>query len=385
MPPSPRQPTRRPARSSGWVIGRVVGAPVVLAPSWLVAAVVLTVMFAPTVRSRFPQLGGATYLVALVFVVLLFTSVLVHELAHGLVGRTRGQRPREFVLTVWGGHTSFDDVAPTPLSTAQVAAAGPAANLVLGALAWGAAQIAPSSSLSAFVLVAAASTNGFVAVFNLIPGLPLDGGRVLEAAVWAVTKDRHRGTIAAGWAGRVSAVVVAVGLVAWTMDGPLPQGGAQGLWGVVWAAVIGAFLWSGASAAVAAGRSQRAVEALTVAAVGTPAVAVAHAGTVAEARAAAAAAGAHEIVVVSPDGRPAAYVDLTALAAVPPQDAGTTPVLAVTVPLPVGAVVDGERTGRALLDDLARAGGFSPVVVALVGGRVHALVRVTDVVSAIRS
>ena len=99
----------RPAvpRTSGWVIGRVAGAPIILAPSWLLAAVVLTFLFAPTVRSWSPDLGGRVYVVAAVFVVLLFASVLVHELAHGLVARARGQQPREFVLTLWGGHTTF--------------------------------------------------------------------------------------------------------------------------------------------------------------------------------------------------------------------------------------------------------------------------------------
>ncbi|WP_448629543.1 site-2 protease family protein [Cellulomonas soli] len=382
MPSSPR--TAR-TRTSGWVIGRVIGAPIVLSPSWAVAAVGLTLLSAPAVRQSFPQLGQLVYVVALAYVVLLFASVLVHELAHGLVARARGQQPREFVLTIWGGHTSFDGPAPTPLSTALIAVAGPATNIVLAALAWVAAQSMPASSLSSFLLGATAATSGFVGVFNLIPGLPLDGGRVLEALVWTATKDHHRGTIAAAWAGRASAVAVAIALAAWTTGQPAGDGLSGGPWGVMWAAVVGAFLWAGASAALTQARSHRAVDGLTLAAVGTPAVAVAHAGTVAQARAAAAAAGAHEIVVVSPDGRPAAYVDLDALGAVPDAAAGTTPVVAVTVPLPVGASVDGARTGRALLDDVARAGALSPVVVALVEGRVQALIRVTDVVAAIRS
>lgn len=359
----------------------MVGAPVVLAPSWLLAAVVLTVLFAPTVRSRFPQLGGFTYVVALVFVVLLFASVLLHELAHGFVARSRGQRPREFVLTIWGGHTSFDGAAPTPLTNALVGVAGPLANVVVAALAWAVAQAVPAASLSALLLYAAAFANAFVAVFNLIPGLPLDGGRVLEAIVWAVTRDQHRGTIVAGWAGRL----VAVGVLAATLVLPLVDGRSPDLVSVVWSALIGAFLWSGASAAISGGRSQRAVAGLSLDAVGSRAVPVAHTSTVAAARASAAAAGAHDIVLLSPDGRPAAYVDLAALAAVPAEVAGTTPVTAVAVPLPGGAVVDGSRSGRALLDELARAGGLSPVVVALVDGRVHALVRVQDVVTAIRS
>ena len=94
------------------MIGRAVGAPIILAPSWLIAAVVLTLIFAPTIRAR-ADLGPLVYVVALAFVVLLFASVLVHELAHGLMARARGQQPREFVLTLWGGHTAFGGATPT--------------------------------------------------------------------------------------------------------------------------------------------------------------------------------------------------------------------------------------------------------------------------------
>ena len=90
-------------------------------------------------------------------------------------------------------------------------------------------------------------------------------------------------------------------------------------------------------------------------------------------------------MILSPDGRPAAYVDRAAAASVPADVAGTTPVTAVAVPLPGGAVVDGTLTGQGLVAAVGRATEHSPVVVALVDGRVTGLIRAMDVVAAIRS
>lgn len=368
-------------RTSGWVIGRVAGAPIILAPSWLVAAVVLTFLFAPTVRSWAPDLGGRVYVVALVFVVLLFASVLVHELAHGIVARARGQQPREFVLTLWGGHTSFGVAAPTPGTNALVALAGPVANLVLAGGFLAAANAVGTRELVGLLLFAGAFSNGFVGLFNLLPGLPLDGGAILQSAVWAVTRNRHTGTLVAAWCGRV----VAVGVFAWAFLFPFLQGRQPDLTDAVWGALIGAFLWTGASGAMRGARTQHAVEQLTVATVGRPAVVVGHTDSVARAAAAAAAAGAQDVVVVAPDGRPAAYVDRAAALAVPADVAGLTPVTSVAVTLPVGAVVDGALVGHDLLDAVSRATRHSPVVVAVTDGRVVGLVRVADVVAALRS
>lgn len=373
--------TNRPAPSAtprGWVIGRVAGAPVVLSPSFLLAAVVLTAAFTPTVRSA-TGLGAGAYVVALVFVLLLFGSVFCHELAHGLVGRARGQQPTAFVLTLWGGHTSFRGAAPTPASAALVAAAGPVTNLLLAVVFLGLSRLTPDGSLTQWILWSGAFSNGFVGAFNLLPGLPLDGGQLLEAAVWAATKDRTRGTVAAAWCGRV----VAVGFVAWAVVVPMAAGRTPSFFTIIWTVMIAMFLWSGASQVLRGAHQQRAVRGLSVQGIGRPAVAVGFQESVAAAGARAAAAGASEVVVLSPDGRPAAYVDTAAAASVPREQAGLTPVTAVAVPLPVGAVVDGRLSGEALLAALSEASRLSPVLVAMVDGRVAALIRTPDVVAAI--
>ncbi|MBF0689309.1 MAG: site-2 protease family protein [Cellulomonas sp.] len=371
----------RPPRPSGWVLGHVAGAPVVLAPSWLLAAVVLTLVFAPSVQTWTGGGGALPYVVALVFVVLLFASVLVHELAHGLVAKARGQQPHAFVLTLWGGHTTFGGAAATPGTSALVAVVGPVANLVLaGGFMLVADHAVPDGTLLQTVLWAGAVANGFVGLFNLVPGLPLDGGRILEAAVWAATRDRHRGSVVAGWTGRV----VAVGVVLVVLVRPWLAGVTPDLASVAWAALIGAFLWSGASAAVRAGRTGRVVDSLTLQTIGRPAVVVGAQASLAQARETASAAHTSDVVVLAPDGRPAAYVDTEAAARVPAELAGTTTVLAVSTPLPVGAVVDGSLTGDALLRGLSAASAHGPVVAAVVDGRVVALVRTRDVVAALR-
>ncbi|WP_426595508.1 site-2 protease family protein [Cellulomonas sp. McL0617] len=376
--------TNRPPerRTPGWVIGRVVGAPIILAPSWVLAAVVLTLFIAPSVRRWLGgDVGPRIYVVALGFVVLLFASVLVHELAHGLMARARGQQPREFVLTLWGGHTSFGGVSPTPLTSILVAIVGPVSNLVLAAAFSALARQVGTDSVGGLLLWSGAVSNGFLGLFNLIPGLPLDGGWVLEAVVWGVTKNRHTGTVVAGWVGRL----VAVGVLAWALVVPLLDGRQPDITNVIWSALIGAFLWSGASAAVQGGRRQKAVQTVTLASVGRRAVGVGHTDSLAHAGAVAAAAGAEEVVILSPDGRPAAYVDRAAAASVPADVAGTTPVTAVAIPLPVGAFVDGTLTGPALVGAIGEATKNSPVVAALVDGKVVGLIRAMDVVAAIRS
>ncbi|QCB93453.1 site-2 protease family protein [Cellulomonas shaoxiangyii] len=372
--------TPRPARPSGWVLGHVAGAPVVLAPSWLLAVLVLTLLFAPSVQASTGLPPAATYAVAGVFVVLLFGSVLVHELAHGLVARARGQQPHAFVLTLMGGHTTFGGLAPTPATAALVAAVGPVANLVLAGGFLLAANAATTGSVLEVLLWAGAAANGFVGAFNLVPGLPLDGGRILEAAVWALTRDRHRGAVVAGWTGRL----VAVGVLVVALAVPFLEGRPPSLVTVAWSALLGAFLWSGASAAVRGGRTGRAVDALTLGAVGRPAVAVPATASLADARAAAREAGVEEVVVTAPDGRPAAYVDREAAGRVPDALAGTTTVAAVATPLPVGALVDGTLAGEPLLAALGAATAHAPVVAAVVDGRVVALVRTVDVLAALR-
>lgn len=240
------------APGSGIPLGRVLGVPVRLAPSWFVIALVVVVLFAPSVEQSTGLAAPATWLVAALFAVLLLVSVLLHEIAHAATARALGLPVSEIVANLWGGHTQFSDESPTPGTTALVAVAGPLANAALAVVGWLALDLV-GDGLARILLLALVLTNGFVAVFNMAPGLPLDGGRVLEAAVWKVTGDRSQGTLAAGWCGRVVAVL----LLLWMVGRPLLRGEQPQLTNVVWSAMIAALLWQGATAAIGVARLRR--------------------------------------------------------------------------------------------------------------------------------
>ncbi len=369
-------------RGSGWVIGRAVGVPVVLSPGWVVAAVVLTVVFLPTARQFVPQdgLGGTVgaLLLALATVLMLFGSTFLHEVSHAAVARRHGMEVRQIVLTLLGGHTEFAESAPRPGPSALVAVAGPATNIVLGLAAYLAWQTLPVTGAGSALLLVAAVTNGFVGAFNLLPGLPLDGGRVLESAVWAATGHRATGTTVAAWAGHV----VSLAVVVWVLVPPLLAGRSPDLTSVVWGAMIAAFLWSGAVQSRRAAGSERAIERLAVRGLSTPAVALPLTAPVTAADRL--GTPPPQVVLLGPDGAPVGYVDAAALAAVPAGHRDAVALSAVGVPLPPGAVVDIGLTGRAALTAVADLARETPVIVVVANGRVVGLLRAADVARAMR-
>jgi Zn-dependent protease len=376
-----------PQRSKGIVVGRVAGAPVIITRSWFLAAFILTILFVPNVQVIAPHLGAGAYLVAFVFVLLLFGSVFLHETAHALVARARGQQVTELAVTLWGGHTAYTGGLGRPLDGFLVAVVGPLTNLALAAGFWFAYAAAPVQNIPTLLLYAGAVSNAFVGVFNLLPGLPLDGGQILESIVWAITGKRTTGTVVAGWVGRV----VAVGVLLWALAVPFLQGTTPRLTTVLWSALIGAFLWAGAGAAITNGRRREAVDGLTAAGLARPAVLVPLGSTVADALdAAAAAAGgggtpSHYVVVVGHDGVPIAVLDGDAVTAVPESARALTQVDAVAVPFVAGSAVHPALAGTELLTRLAQRSGGARLVPVVDEGRVTGVLDLADVARAIRA
>lgn len=315
----------------GWRVGALQGIPIHLGRSWLVIAAIITLFFGPVATRLGSSTAAGGYAVAFAFALLLLLSVLVHEAAHALVARRLGYRVTRIVADFWGGHTAYDGAGSTPGRAALVAVAGPLANVALAGLGW--LLLQPLEPGPPWLLVTAfTAANGFVAAFNLLPGLPLDGGFLVDSLVWKITGSRGLGTLVAGWCGRL----LVLALVWWVLGRPLVAGAEPSLNAVLWTALIGAFLWTGATTAVRVGRARRGFEGARVGAVCRPVGLVGASVTVDRVPWADRALW----VVTGPDGTPVGIVDPTALAQVGPAQAATATVAAVMRPQPVGWVVD---------------------------------------------
>ncbi|GAA1337557.1 site-2 protease family protein [Saccharothrix algeriensis] len=216
---------RQVGRDGGLPLFRAAGIPVLLAPSWWLGSAAIVVLYAPLVERIAPGAGGLTgVLLAATFAIFLGLSVLAHELGHSLVALRLGLPVRRLRLFLLGGVSEVMRTPTRPAHEGLIAAAGPVVSIVLaGAFALAAVAI-PHPDAVWLLIAQTAFANAAVAVFNLLPGLPLDGGRILRAGVWAATGRRSTGTRAAV----VGGVVVAVLLVVWAVWGVLE--GSEDRW-----------------------------------------------------------------------------------------------------------------------------------------------------------
>ncbi|MEO6880414.1 MAG: site-2 protease family protein [Mycobacteriaceae bacterium] len=255
-------------------LGRLAGIPVNLAPSWLLGAALLTVVYAPFVRRLVPGTSTvASVVVALTLALLLGLSVLLHELGHCLAAVRTGAGVRQVELSLLGGVTELARQPRDARTEGTIAAAGPLVSVVLAVAAlvgWRWLDVGDPLTLPSLLLLQVGLANAAVAVTNLLPGLPLDGGRVLSALAWGLTGRPSAGIRAA----RVGSVVVAAGVAVWGVHALTERG--TGAWvQVLVAAFLVVVLLDGAR-----GEAED-IEAVTVLGARTPlAVAVAHRGTV---------------------------------------------------------------------------------------------------------
>jgi Zn-dependent protease len=226
------------------VVGRVLGIPLFLNASMLVLAVLVTVVYGGFVQGSLGLPGPVSYLVGFGFVLCLLGSVLLHELGHALTARRFGIGVRGITLELLGGYTEMDREAPGPRVDALVALAGPGVSLVLGGLAALVYHLLPDRTIAGEVAFQLAASNVLVAFFNVLPGLPLDGGRALRALIWAIVRDRGRATVVAGWAGRVIALATAAAVVG------LYHFGVITLFGLLFILLVVVTLWQGAGQSI---------------------------------------------------------------------------------------------------------------------------------------
>ncbi len=287
--------------------------PLYVNASWLILAVLVTLFYGQRIGAALSLAGPAAYLVGLALVLCLLLSVLLHELGHALTARRYGIGVRGITLELLGGYTEMDREAPSPKVELLVSLAGPAVSAVLGLAAALGAALAPRGTALFQVLLLLALSNLVVAVFNALPGLPLDGGRALRAAVWAGTGNRHQGTAVAGWTGRVVAAstgLTATALLVSRLINPVA---------VVFTLLVAMTLWQGATQAIRLGRAARRFPLVDLATLTRPLFGVPSGTPLAEAQRRAAESGATRaaLAVVDSAGRPVALVQTGAAEAVP--------------------------------------------------------------------
>ena len=189
-------------------IGKIAGIDIYIHVSWIIILVLLTVSLA---IGWFPQLypgqSTATYwIVSLIAALLLFVSVLLHELAHSLVARRRGLPVKNITLFIFGGVSNIEQEPKDPGIEFQVAVVGPITSLLIGAVCF-LLQLPLRGTNSPLeeILFYLAVTNLLLGVFNLIPAFPLDGGRVLRSIIWKISGSMRQATRAASITGQVIA------------------------------------------------------------------------------------------------------------------------------------------------------------------------------------
>ena len=236
-------------------IARIFGIDINIHFSWIVIFFVIVTNLSESIYpDQFPQWSRQkTFVVSAVSAFLFFASVVAHELAHSLVARRFQMTVSSITLFMLGGVASLTREPPSAKAELFMASAGPLTSIVIGIAGVLIAFAADSALASAPWLQVVSAVAGYlgpinliVAVFNLVPGFPLDGGRVLRAAIWAITKDRLAATRIAARGGQVFAgILFAVG-VGFVFGIVFPQNELQGLlYGF-----IAYFLWNAASSSL---------------------------------------------------------------------------------------------------------------------------------------
>ncbi|MFD7711843.1 site-2 protease family protein [Streptomyces sp. NPDC059786] len=381
-------PGRRPARRSrepggGLLMGRPFGVPVYVAPSWFLVAALITWVFGGQLDRVLPELGGLRYLVSLFFAVAFYASVLVHELAH-TVAALRFKLPvRRIQLQFFGGVSEIEKESDTPGREFVLAFVGPLLSLVLAGVFYLAMQTVEPGTVPGVLLAGLMISNLIVAAFNLLPGLPLDGGRMLRAVVWKITGKPMSGTVAAAWVGRALAVSVLIGLPLLTQSGALgdaPEdiGGMDTVMDALLAAILAAIIWTGAGNSLRMARLREHLPELRARSLTRRAVPVETSTPLSEALRRANEVGARALVVVDADGEPLSLVREAAIVGVPEHRRPWVAVSGLAQDLTEGMRVSAELAGEQLLDVL-RATPATEYLVVEDSGEIYGVLSAADV------
>ncbi|MEU8956880.1 site-2 protease family protein [Streptomyces sp. NPDC048518] len=380
---TPAPPGNRKGPGGGLLMGRPFGVPVYVAPSWFLVAALITWVFGDQLDRVLPELGGARYLVSLFFAVAFYASVLVHELAH-TVAALRFKLPvRRIQLQFFGGVSEIEKESETPGREFVLAFVGPLLSLVLAGVFYAGMQAVDPGTVPGVLLAGLMISNLIVAAFNLLPGLPLDGGRMLRAVVWKITGRPMSGTVAAAWVGRALAISVLIGLPLLNQSGAL-GGDAQDIGGMdtvmdaLLAAILAAIIWTGAGNSLRMARLREHLPELRARTLTRRAVPVEGATPLSEALRRANDAGARALVVVDADGDPMAVVREAAIVSVPQHRRPWVDVGGLAQDITEGMRVSAELAGEELLDTL-RTTPATEYLVVEESGEIYGVLSAADV------
>jgi Zn-dependent protease len=248
-------------------VANVGGIAVKLHWSWLVIFILLVFQFSTAVLPRLlPQANPTVYWVlSVVGVVLFFLSVLLHELAHSFTAQALGLKVRDIVLFIFGGVSNIEGEPKKARDEFLIAVVGPLTSFLLAIFFFVVSLALPPAMQRAggTLLRYLALLNFALGLFNIIPGFPLDGGRVLRSIIWGLNRDFQTATRIAGFIGQI----VAFGFMAWGLYEALFLGNLGGLW----IAFIGWFLLNAAQASVTSVVMREALRGITVSQVMQPA------------------------------------------------------------------------------------------------------------------
>lgn len=226
---------------NSWSLGRFGGVHVKIDPSWVIIALLVGYSYFLLLTDRFSD-SSASFLLPLAIVMALafFGSVLVHELAHSWLALTRGVEVRGITLFLFGGATEADMDTEDPTDELWIALVGPISSVALAGFFWGATILVADGPV-ALATGYLGWINLALAIFNLLPGFPLDGGRVLRSIVWSRSGDLIKATRIASRAGRIlGGILIGVGILQVLFLGALIGG--------LWMVAIGWFLSQAATA-----------------------------------------------------------------------------------------------------------------------------------------
>ncbi|MGW0797887.1 site-2 protease family protein [Streptomyces sp. NPDC002692] len=382
-PGRPKPPRRGREPGGGLLMGRPFGVPVYVAPSWFLVAALITWVFGGQLDRVLPELGALRYLVSLFFAVAFYASVLVHELAH-TVAALRFKLPvRRIQLQFFGGVSEIEKEAETPGREFVLAFVGPLLSLVLSGLFYLAMLAVEPGTVPGVLLAGLMISNLIVAAFNLLPGLPLDGGRMLRAVVWKITGRPMSGTVAAAWVGRALAVSVLIGLPLLTQSGALGEtqdniGGMDTVTDALLAAILAAIIWTGAGNSLRMARLREHLPELRARSLTRRAVPVETSTPLSEALRRANDAGARALVVVDADGEPLSLVREAAIVGVPEHRRPWVAVSGLAQDITDGMRVSAELAGEPLLDVL-RATPATEYLVVEESGEIYGVLSAADV------